>query len=188
MPVPDPLAEQAVAGNAPVAAPENAGKLLFDLSEIDLNACALDQAALRRFLPHRGIMMLLDAVVWASDDYTCCVGVKRVRDDEFWVPGHFPEKALFPGVLMVETAAQLACYAYNVRRPHPVLSAFMRIDDCVFRSAVSPGDTLHILCRDVKWSMRRFISDVQGVVGSRIAFEAKLSGLSLGDAKLVDHP
>ncbi|MBX3317918.1 MAG: hypothetical protein KF902_13770 [Phycisphaeraceae bacterium] len=163
-------------------------KLLFDLSGIDLNACALDRTGLGRYLPHRGIMMLLDALVWVSDDKKRCVGVKHVRDDEFWVPGHFPEKALFPGVLMVETAAQLACYAYNVRRPHPVLSAFMRIDDCVFRSSVSPGDTLHILCQDVKWSMRRFVSDVQGIVGDRIAFEARLSGLSLGDAKLVDTP
>lgn len=182
----DPVAEPAPTGGGS-RAPETSGKLLFDLSGIDLSACALDKQGLRRFLPHRGVMMLLDGLVWTSADFTRCVGVKHVRDDEFWVPGHFPEKALFPGVLMVETAAQLACYAYNVRRPHPVLAAFMRIDDCVFRSSVSPGDTLHILCREVKWSMRRFISDVQGVVGDRIAFEAKLSGLSLGDAELVDH-
>jgi 3-hydroxyacyl-[acyl-carrier-protein] dehydratase len=178
--MPDPLAESP--SGAPAA--EVGGKLLFDLSGIDLSGCALDRRGLERYLPHRGVMMLLDALVWTSEDYTRCVGVKQVRHDEFWVPGHFPAKALFPGVLMVETAAQLACYAYNVRRPHPVLAAFMRIDDCVFRSSVSPGDTLHILCREVKWSMRRFISDVQGVVGDRIAFEAKLSGLSLGDAKL----
>jgi len=178
--MPDPVAERT--GTTPAL--ESAGKLLFDLSEIDLSACALDKKGLERYLPHRGVMMFLDALVWASEDKTRCVGVKHVRDDEFWVPGHFPEKPMLPGVMMVETAAQLACYAYNVRRPHPVLAAFMRIDECVFRNSVAPGDTLYILCRDVKWSMRRFISDVQGVVGDRIAFEAKLSGLSLGDAKL----
>lgn len=178
--MPDPVADRTGVS----VGSESAGRLLFDLSGIDLSACALDRKGLERYLPHRGVMMFLDGLVWVSDDKTRCVGVKHVRDDEFWVPGHFPEKAMLPGVMMVETAAQLACYAYNVRRPHPVLAAFMRIDECVFRSSVAPGDTFHILCRDVKWSMRRFISDVQGVVGDRVAFEARLSGLSLGEASL----
>lgn len=177
--MPDPAAESGAA-----TATETGGKLLFDLNGIDLSRCALDRKALERFIPHRGIMMLLDGVVWASDDYVRVLGVKHVREDEFWVPGHFPERALFPGVLMLETAAQLAAYAYNVRLPEPVLAAFLRIEDAVFRNSVSPGDTLHILCREVKWSRRRFISDVQGVVGDRIAFEARMSGLSMGTAQL----
>lgn len=184
--MPDQQAEAGTLAPLPATNGEGPAKLLFDIDGIDLSRYALDRTALERFIPHRGVMMLLDGVVWESEDHTRAIGVKHVRDDEFWVPGHFPEKAMFPGVLMVETAAQLACYLYNVRKPYPVLAAFLRIEDAVFRNSVVPGDSLYILCSEIKWSNRRFISEAQGIVGDRIAFEAKISGLSLGDARLGD--
>lgn len=154
-------------------------RLLFDLSAIDLTSRKLGRAELERFNPHRGPMALLDWVVWESEDHSRVVGLKHVRADEFWVAGHFPGRPMLPGVLMVEAAAQLACYQYNVRMDTPRLCAFMRIENATFRSQVLPGDDLLLLCQDVKFSRRRFIADAQGLVQDRVAFDARITGMLL---------
>lgn len=160
-------------------APDRNG-LLLDLDDIDLSRRLLDREGLQAWIPHRGPMQLLDAVVWTNDAKTRGVGHRTVRHDEFWVEGHFPSRAMFPGVLMIETAAQLALYLFNVRMGFAQLPAFLRIEDCTFRNPVKPGDEFYVLCREVKIGRRRFVSDVQGLVGSTITFHARITGMSLG--------
>lgn len=172
----------AMAGETAEAAATGARRgYLFDLEGIDLGQRLLDREALQGWIPHRGAMQLLDSVVWVNDDKNCAVGHRRVQPDEFWVPGHFPSRAMFPGVLMVETGAQLALYLFNLRMGSPQLPAFLRIDECSFRHHVEPGDDFYVLCREVKIGKRRFVTDIQGVVHSHIAFEARIAGMSLGE-------
>ncbi|MDX9910411.1 MAG: hypothetical protein RBS39_01125 [Phycisphaerales bacterium] len=157
--------------------------LLIDLDRIDLSRDILTRADLERFNPHRGDMALIDAILWQSDDYSEVVGVKRVRDNEFWVAGHFPKVPMLPGVLMIEAGAQVSCYQYNVRLERPVTAAFLRIENATFRSSVAPGDELIIMSRDVKFQRKRFVSDIQGVVREagdwRVAYEARITGIAL---------
>jgi 3-hydroxyacyl-[acyl-carrier-protein] dehydratase len=154
-------------------------KPLFDLSGIDLRATKYGKAEIERINPHRGEMLLLDSVVWTTPDFKQGLGLKQIRETEFWVPGHFPGKPMFPGVLMIEAGAQLACFLYNIRRPDPKVVAFLRIDNASFRSMVQPGDDLYLLCNELKFGHRRFVSEVQGMVGDRLAFDAKISGMQM---------
>ncbi len=153
---------------------------LFDLAGIDLNSTFADGEGIERIIPHRGDMRLLDRVIWVSDDHQFAVGVREVRGDEFWVAGHFPQKPLYPGVLMVESGAQLAAYLWNKQKPEPTMAAFLRIDRCAFRRGVVPGEDLLLLCREIKQGNRRFVTQLQGMVGDEIAFEAQITGMSLG--------
>ena len=84
---------------------------------------------------------------------------------------------LFPGVLQIESGAQLACFMFVFRKSGPKSPVFLRIENAAFRSGVVPGDELILLCREFKNQKRRFISDVQGLVRDRVAFEARISGM-----------
>ena len=154
-------------------------KLLFDLSGIDLAAEAVSKKMLESVNPHRGAMALLDRVVWQTPDFCRGIGVDRARPDEFWCEGHFPNNPIMPGVLMVEVGAQLACYLYNVRMKNTNIAVFLRIEDCSFRAMVKPGQDLFVLCQEVKASRRRFISDIQGMVEGKVAFQAQITGMSM---------
>lgn len=164
---------------------ERAGRsMLFDISRIDLDQRLFGREEIGRGNPHRHEMALIDWVVWHEHDFTRAVGLKVVRPDEFWVKGHFPGRPMYPGVLMIETAAQLASFTYNSRFTEPTLPVFARIEDASFRTSVQPGDNLYVLCQDVKFSKKRFVTDVQGVVAGKVAFQARITGFSGGRAAI----
>ncbi|MFZ2874653.1 MAG: 3-hydroxyacyl-ACP dehydratase FabZ family protein [Phycisphaerales bacterium] len=150
---------------------------LFDYRQVDRARPLADRDEIARWIPHRGHMALLDQVVWVAEDASQGLAVKQIRDDEFWVPGHFPGNALFPGVLQIESGAQLACFMFVIRKSGPKSPVFLRIENAAFRSGVVPGDELILLCKEFKNQKRRFISDVQGLVRDRVAFEARISGM-----------
>jgi len=163
-------------------------RLLFDLDQIDLSRIVVSREEIERYNPHRGCMAMLDGVIWHSEDFRRVVGVKYVREDEFWVAGHFPQQPIMPGVLLVEAGAQLANYIFRLRRSNPCIAGFIRIREAVFRGQVHPGDTLYLLSREVKLTAKRFISDLQGVVDGRIVFHSRVSGIVLRELPVEECP
>ena len=156
-------------------------KFLLDIENIDLGATLADRDKMFEMIPHRHEMALLDRIVWAEEGGLSGVAAMKVRGDEFWVRGHFPNQPMLPGVLMVEAGAQLSCYLYNLRQENPQLAAFLRIENAAFRRSVTVGEELFLLCDVVKAADRRFISEIQGVVDDQICFEARISGMRIGE-------
>ncbi len=162
---------------------------LIDISAIDLSACVHDREAIGRYNPHRGEVALLDKIVW--HDETCDIGIalKEVRDNEWWVEGHIPGRALLPGVLMVEAGAQLASFLYFKRSGMTWFAGFTRIEETTFRGHVVPGDDMYLVCKTQKYQLKRFISRVQGFVNGELCFDGKLTGMAfpkLDDAQGSD--
>ncbi len=151
----------------------------FDLSTIDMGAMMLSRADLERWIPHRGVMMFLDGVIWYDPGFSRAVAVKHVTENEFWIDGHFPGRPMMPGVVMVEAGAQLASFLTRGRRGDDRLIGFTRIENAVFRGQVTPGCDLHLIVQEVQYKPRRFISDVQGWVGDRFIFESRIVGMTL---------
>jgi 3-hydroxyacyl-[acyl-carrier-protein] dehydratase len=135
----------------------------------DTNATAratIDIARIMQLLPHRYPFLLIDRVIDVDGD-RFGVGVKNVTVNEPQFQGHFPERPIFPGVLLIEAMAQTAgAIALNARaqRERPGSVFFVTIDKAKFRRPVQPGDRVefHVTKtaqrRDILWySGRAFV-------------------------------
>jgi 3-hydroxyacyl-[acyl-carrier-protein] dehydratase len=101
-----------------------------------------DIRRLLAYLPHRYPMLLVDRIVEArGDEY--CVGIKNVTFNEPQFQGHFPDRPVMPGVLLIEGMAQTAgalCVASQAGGLRPSVVYLMTIDGVKFRKPVTPGD------------------------------------------------
>ena len=156
-------------------------KLFFDLDRIDQTKIEIPIDEIRRYNRQRYEFEQLDGIFALLKDEGFIVGFKDIRPDEFWVRGHIPGMPLFPGVLMIEAAAQL-CSVYQTRvLPVKGFFGFGGIDGVRFRSKVVPGERLILLARVVHLSERRSTFEVQGVVAGRLVFEATIFGIAIPD-------
>lgn len=154
-------------------------QFLFDISGIDLNAAQFGVEEIEKTNPHRGAMRLVDAITYMSPEMDRAVARKDVRDDEFWVPGHIPGRPIYPGVLMVETAAQLASFVTLKRLGNVPFMGFAGVDEVKFRGQVVPGDALYVLGSLVEFRPRRSICKAQGIVRGSLVFEATITGMPM---------
>ena len=104
----------------------------------------LEAADIMRIIPHRYPFLLVDRVVELEPGRRA-VGIKAVTANEPQFTGHFPDRPIMPGVLMVEALAQTAAVAVmTLDEYRGKLGLFAGIDDCRFRRMVTPGDTLRL--------------------------------------------
>lgn len=113
--------------------PSGSGKVIYDIN------------AIKKMLPHRYPFLMVDKVIELEPGKSI-VGVKNVTVNEPFFEGHFPQKPVMPGVLIVEAMAQtggLLLLSF-IESYEGKLAYFTSIDKAKFRKQVIPGDQLFI--------------------------------------------
>ncbi|MEN3973852.1 3-hydroxyacyl-ACP dehydratase FabZ [Emcibacter sp. SYSU 3D8] len=139
----------------------------------------LDQERIRRLIPHRYPMLLIDRV-HVIERGEQAVGIKNVTANEPFFQGHFPEKPVMPGVLIIEALAQTAAVlALDVllTDEEDAIVYLTSIDSAKFRQQVVPGDTLYLHVRKEKARSYLWRLAVEAKVDGKVVTEAVVSAV-----------
>jgi len=140
-----------------------------------MSQTVLDFEGLKKAIPHRYPFLLIDRVTITEPDKSA-VGIKSVSGNEPFFQGHFPEKAIMPGVLIVEAMAQVAC-ALFLSKPENKnkLAFFMGMEEIKFRRPVVPGDRLELKVEILKMRDKFGKAKGEAFVEGQLATEATFS-------------
>jgi 3-hydroxyacyl-[acyl-carrier-protein] dehydratase len=101
-----------------------------------------------KMLPHRYPFLLVDRVISIDHQEESLIALKNVTFNEPHFTGHFPDKSVMPGVLIIEALAQAAAlYVLDSLKLDTCVDKtvyFMSIDNAKFRQIVTPGDSLYL--------------------------------------------
>ena len=144
---------------------------------------AADIHMIMRALPHRYPFLMIDRIRDIRSDESC-VGIKNVTANEPYFAGHFPERPVMPGVLLIEGMAQTAgalCVLAETYTGPTRLVYFMTIDNAKFRKPVIPGDTVEYHVRKMRRRSNIWkFGAVARVDGVKVA-EAEVGAMLMGD-------
>jgi 3-hydroxyacyl-[acyl-carrier-protein] dehydratase len=128
-----------------------------------------------KIIPHRYPFMMVDRVE-VVEQGRYCVGVKCVSANELYFHGHFPEKPIMPGVLMLEGMAQTAAaMMMDLPETKGRLGFFAGISRAKFRRQVVPGDVLKMHVEIIRFKSSVGKVRAQAWVGDESAAEAELT-------------
>lgn len=140
----------------------------------------LDREAIEAIIPHRAPFLLVDRIL-EFEPGVRALGELDVADDMFWVPGHFPDYAVMPGVLIVEACAQVGAVALlSLPENAGRIAFFAGIDKVRFKRQVRPGDTVRMECEITKRRGPIGFGTARAWVGEELACSGELM-FAIGD-------
>jgi len=154
---------------------------------LDGDLPSADLAMIQRMIPHRYPFLFIDKVRDIKSGESA-VGIKNVSINEPQFQGHFPNKPIMPGVMIVEamaqTAAVLISHTLNLIDRDPLVY-FMTMDKFRFRTMVVPGDVLELHVRVIRGRGRIWKLWGEGIVDGKIASEGEFSAMiEIPDGKI----
>ena len=138
-----------------------------------------DVERIKRMIPHRYPFLLIDRVrdIRVGDS---AIGIKNVSINEPHFQGHFPDKPVMPGVLIVEAMAQTAGVLVVETLDmldQGLLVYFMTLDKTRFRKIVAPGDALELHVKILRGRGKIWKFWGEAKVNGEIAAEAEFSAM-----------
>lgn len=140
---------------------------------------SLDISKILELLPHRYPFLLVDRIEQINGDESC-IGIKNVTINEPFFQGHFPDRPVMPGVLLLEGMAQSAGAICALAQGHDKALRsvyFLTVDKAKFRRPVVPGNRIEyhmkkIAKRKLMWWYRG-----EAMVDGQLACEAEVGAM-----------
>lgn len=136
----------------------------------------MDINEILKFLPHRYPFLLIDRVI-KMEMGESLTAIKNVTMNESFFAGHFPNRPVMPGVLILEAMAQaggvLAYKSTNTSPQDGVLYYFAGIDNARFRRIVEPGDQLRLEVKVLQSKRNIWKLEGSAYVGEDLACSAE---------------
>ena len=137
----------------------------------------IDIDEILELLPHNYPFLLVDRIV-ELEPATKIVGIKNVTFNEPFFPGHFPQKPIMPGVLIIEAMAQAGGILAFKSFPDKKGSVFFTgIDNARFRKPVTPGDQLRLVVEVIKHRREIWLFDGKAFVENELVAEARIMAM-----------
>lgn len=141
---------------------------------------AIDIQQILKRIPHRYPLLLVDRVIEIEVPKKI-VAIKNVTFNEPFFMGHFPEKPIMPGVLIIEAMAQasaiLVTETLGKEGAKNKLVYFMSIDEAKFRKIVTPGDQILLEINLLKNRSNVWKFSATSKVSDKIVAEAIFSAM-----------
>ena len=134
----------------------------------------LDILQIKERIKHRFPFLMIDRVLELEEGKSC-TALKNVTGNEAYFQGHFPEKPIFPGVLIVEAMAQTAGIAAygTTSNSENTLSFFAGFDKVRFRKPVVPGDQLILKAKITRIKMGMGFMSGEAFVDDKLVASAE---------------
>ena len=153
---------------------------ILNFSTVDTHRLLYTREQIYRLLPQRYEFAQLDGIYHMDKTDGIVGGFRQVRSDEWWCRGHMPGNPIFPGVLMIESAAQIAAFAQLFVMPmEGSFMGFGGMDGAKFRGSVIPPARIDLVGKMVEARSRRFVCDIQAYCQSVMVFEGRITGMPL---------
>ena len=132
----------------------------------------MDREELKKILPHREPMLLVDEAELKTEN--SAVGSYTVKGSEWFLQGHFPQKPIVPGVIQCEIMGQISSVllADKIKGNLPLYTGLDRVR---FKRQVVPGDTLVVECSIVRTRPPFYFIKAKGTVNGQLAVSGELS-------------
>lgn len=132
----------------------------------------MEREELKKYLPHREPMLLVDEI--DIDENGVCHSKYRVKDDEFFCQGHFPDNPIVPGVIQCEIMAQ-SCALLVKDEIQGKTTLYTGIDKVRFKNVVRPGDLCEVKARLIQKRASLFYCEAQLSVDGKLCCKGELS-------------
>lgn len=154
---------------------------IVDFTKINIENTQFDREEIKQTIPHRHEMLQIDRIVCFNPEQGFSVGVKEVREDEFWVRGHIPGRPILPGVLLLEASAQLGFFHFRKAvDPDPnKFFGFAKIDKVKYRGIAQPGEMLVLAAKLLNTRRNTATFAVQNYIDGNLIFEAEIFGATV---------